>query len=544
MHTITGAPKQLKLAGAMLAFAAMAIVLIAVALAAGNAQAQTAPYADPKPCGPGQKAVPENPDATITQGHYGIFDGYWNFDKETLNLNLCPPSVKHRMETQEIGGEEVEVEVSTRTASNVDIQKTIIHIDHVDGIDDDEQFKHVLTAADVERYDFFKVGDANNDGVDDAVGTTVWWLKVDDESTPDVDEDSPLAMGFTAALFDSKYWYRKEGGTEVAPLQYEFVFIREPGIPVDEQGHVFAFDDSVPAGDAPKTAFWDSSEVDANTLRLHPGEYHHLQWAFTKPGTYVISVQLKGHVRQYNPHTPGDEGYDADWEPISSKKVETSEVGRYTIHVGPLTLVEQPTFQVERSVRENSPAGTQVGNPVAMHNPSKSALTFTLKGDGAGNFSVSSVDGAAQVKVAAGSDLDYGSRNHYDLRLQVSDGKDRLGNSDPSIDQTLALKIVLEEVNNPRVSISASSLTPKVGETVTFTATTGGLRVSQDAIHYTWAVLETDNTWTTHGHDSDTFTSTYDSVGARGHKVIASWRTGNGSRMRIESELLQVTWSK
>ena len=321
MKALNDIPRNLRVVGITMTLAALAIALVAVVMTAATTMAQS--KTAPQPCGPDD--VPDNPDATITQGHYAVFDGYWDSTKKTLNLNLCPPAVVHHMETRRINRKQVQVEVSTRTASNVDIQKTVIHIDHIDGIDEDEQFKHTLTAADVDKYDFFKTGvsTTTSEGTHDtAVGTSVWWLKVDDESTPNVDEDSPLAMGFSAALFDSNDWYLADGTTKGAkPLQYEFEVIREPGIPVDEQGHVFAFDDSA---EESKTAYWDSSEVDANALPLYPGDYQHLQWAFTKPGTYEISVQLKGHVRQ-----KALAGAPAGWKPISSKKVETSEVGRY-----------------------------------------------------------------------------------------------------------------------------------------------------------------------------------------------------------------------
>ena len=45
----------------------------------------------PQACGPGQQSVPDSPDATITSGHYAVFDGYWDSVNKTLNLNLCPP---------------------------------------------------------------------------------------------------------------------------------------------------------------------------------------------------------------------------------------------------------------------------------------------------------------------------------------------------------------------------------------------------------------------------------------------------------------------
>ena len=433
--------KRMQLSVFAVAALAMVGLLLAAVMTAGPTRAQTDPYPEPKPCGPGQHDVPDSPDATITSGHYGVFDGYWDFTNKTLELNLCPPAVEHMLvtHTDPDTDEKTQVEVSTRTASNVDIQQTVFHINGSD-------FEHTLTAAEVEEYDFFKLHeDKDSDGVDDAIGQTIWWLKVDDPETTDVDEDSALAMGFSAALFDSKYWYLDDGtgvGDGAKPLQYEFEVIREPGIPVNEQGHVFAFDDSA---EDPKTAYWDSSAVDANALQLYPGDYHHFQWAFTKPGTYVISVQLKGHVRQTNPHHPGDEGYDPDWQRISEDDVVTSEVGQYVFQIGPLTLNEEPAFEVERSVEEHAPHNaehtTLVGAPIPVYQGDDDDLTFTLSGPGHSLFSVEAdANGDAQIKVAG--NLDHEVLSEYRLTLDVSDNKDHESNAgDDSADGAISVRI-------------------------------------------------------------------------------------------------------
>ena len=445
MHTLTNAPIQLKITGAVLAIAALAIALAWVAITAGPTMAQSNPYDDPKPCGPDQ--VPGNPDETITSGHYAVFDAYWDFDKETLNNNLCPPSVVHTIETQTdpVTYLDTKVEVSTRTASNVDIQRTVFHLDST--------FEHTLTATDVENYDFFKLGDSDDsDSVDDAVDQTVWWIRTgDDAMTTDVTEtESALQMGFSAGLFDSKYWYlADESGTEVEPLQYEFEAIREPGIPPEEYGHFFAFDDSPPSDALNKTAEWDSSDADTNALPLYPGEYQHFQWAFTKPGTYVISVQLKGHVRQTNPHEATHQDYDENWKPISGDSTVTSEVKRYTFHVGALTLNDEPAFQVERSVEEHSADDTLVGAPVGVYqgDPEKEepdTLTYSLSGEGHTLFSVEAdADGNAQIKV--GGDLDHEVRSEYRLTLGVSDGKNHEDRPDSSVDHTISVGITLTD---------------------------------------------------------------------------------------------------
>ena len=444
MKVLNEIPINLRAVGVTMALAALVIALVAVALAASPTMAQTSPYPDPKPCGPGQQNPPEDPDATVSRGHYAIFDGYWDFRGKALSPNLCPPSVVHttHTETDPLTFVKTQVEVSTRTASNIDIRETVIHIDSA--------FEHPLTAEDVETYDFFKVGDSDGDGVDDAVGTTVWWLMADDDegatTTSDTTEpEAEFHMGFSAALFDSKYWHLKDGTDKGAkPLQYEFEVIREHGIPNNEFGHLFAFDDT-PA--TIKTADWDSTEVDANALALYPGEYYHYQWAFTKPGTYEVWVQLKGHVRQKNPHQPGDAEYDAKWAPISKKTVETSEVMKYVFQVGTLTLNHEPIFEVMRSVEENSATGTPVGDSIKVYQGDDDPIAFTpLSGTGHSLFSVEAdADGNAQIKVAG--DLDYEVRREYRLTLGVSDNKDHENNAEASavakVDNRISINIIV-----------------------------------------------------------------------------------------------------
>ena len=451
MYTLIKAPIQLKITGAVLAIAALAIALAWVAMTASPTQAQTPPYDDPKPCGPDQ--VPGNPDETITSSHYAVFDAYWDFDKQTLNNNLCPPGVVHTTETQidPETEEETQVAVSARTASNIDIQRTVFHLDST--------FEHTLDADDVENYDFFKLGDSDDsDSVDDAIGQTVWWIRVgDDAMTMDVTEtESALQMGFSAGLFDSQYWYSEdESGTEVEPLQYEFEAVREPGTPPAEYGHFYVFDDSP----APitgleaniKKAEWDSSDADTNELQIYPGEYKHLQWAFTKPGTYELSVHLKGHVRRNAPS-----GADTDWKRISEDDVVTSEVKQYTFHVGSLTLNNEPAFQVERSVEEHSADDTLVGAPISVYQGDEDALTYSLEGPGHSLFSVEAdANGDAQIKVAG--DLDHEVRSEYRLILGVSDGKDHESHPDDSVDHTISVNITVTDQPEAERSVGENS---------------------------------------------------------------------------------------
>ena len=109
-----------------------------------------------------------------------------------------------------------------------------------------------------------------------------------------------------------------------------------------------------------------------------------------------------------------------------------------------------PMFQITRSVPENSTTGAHVGDPVAVKEPdADDTLTFTLVGNGAVNFTTTSVAGGAQITVAEGAHLNYEHKQSYDLVLTVSDGKDVNGNANSAIDNSIALNISLEDVVEP-----------------------------------------------------------------------------------------------
>ena len=390
------------------------------------------------------------------------------------------------------------------------------------------------------EYDFFKLGDSDKNGVDDAVGQD---RMVAEGGRPQHYRRGrgfgPLAMGYSAALFDSDYWYLADGTAKGAkPLQYEFEVIREPGIPASEYGHVFAFDDSNTGSGSDKKADWDSSEVDANALRLYPGKYHHYQWAFTRAGTYEISVQLKGHVRTKD-NAPAGAG--AGWKPISDKVVETSEVRRYVFQIGPLTLNEDPAFEVERSVKENSATGTKVGDPIPVYQGDNDTMTFTLSGPGHSLFSVDADSkGNAQVKVAG--DLDYEARSQYILTLGVSDKKDREGNANNLVDSSVALKINLEDVwEEPQLTLTVDTANPNLRYPARLTASKAGNIPADSKVTYYWVErAEGADEVTVVGGNSRTLTVTKETPGAWTYELKAKW---TGSRYaEINSNAVKVTW--
>ena len=108
MKALNDIPINVRAVGITMTLAALVIALLAVAINASPAMADrpsTTQTPTPQPCGPGQADVSDTPDAIISEGHYGVFDGYWNSVDKTLQLNLCPPAVKHTMVTQRDNGD-------------------------------------------------------------------------------------------------------------------------------------------------------------------------------------------------------------------------------------------------------------------------------------------------------------------------------------------------------------------------------------------------------------------------------------------------------
>ena len=116
-------------------------------------------------------------------------------------------------------------------------------------------------------------------------------------------------------------------------------------------------------------------------------------------------------------------------------------------------LPEFGSSDVEREVDENTPGGTNIGDPIVASDPESNTLTYSLSGTDSALFSVGVSTG--QISVGTGTVLDFespsdsGVDNVYDLTVKVSDGKDAAGNSDTSIDDMVGLTIMVKNVNEP-----------------------------------------------------------------------------------------------
>ncbi len=100
-----------------------------------------------------------------------------------------------------------------------------------------------------------------------------------------------------------------------------------------------------------------------------------------------------------------------DAKPIQTVKVSASDGhgGKATVEV-PIWVTKRET----RSVGENAPGGTSVGDPVKSV-----SATYTLSGVNSSHFTI---DNSAQLRVAQGATLDYETHPEYDLKVEFVSG--------------------------------------------------------------------------------------------------------------------------
>ena len=477
MKTITNLPKRTALFGAMLAAAALLITLLAVTFATGPAQAQDASNTGPQPCGPGEATAFMEEPHEVTSGHFALFDAYWRTTHATstgaivddnapgvgvLHTNECPPLVAKT--TQFDPNTEEETVTITRSArqNGMDVSEAIMHVLDKHKATTTDASGTAATAGQLSLTEYPEVKEYA------PAGTPVWWLQLDDPDTTGVDETSDLGLGFSTALLDADHWLT---GDEGKPMRYKFLVERYPADPKDVP-HFFAYEAPKDNGAKAKIV-WDSTKPGVGEMLMDPREYEALQWVFTKPGTYVLSVHLEGYVRKDNPHKPVDLNYDANWRPISGNVAETSGVKKYTIQVGDtLAETEPPRFGVSLSVAENSPGGAKVGDPIPVYNTEAKSLTYGLTGDGSDNFDLATTTNPHTVRlvVADGASLDYETKSFYDLTLSVTDGVDHEDNKDLTVDDTLFVRIDLEDEGPWLKLYSSHSSLLDVGDTVTLTS--------------------------------------------------------------------------
>ena len=355
MSTFTQAAMPLRLFAAILALILIAAFVVAVTLTAGPTMAQdgTDPsqlprigdnaeeYDDPLPC---SEEKPLSPAAgIIDRDFYAVFDAFWDYEVGHLSNNFCPPKVTVTTEDDGLGHKTI---THTRTDANIDIRQTAFAIPDsykvtvIDtGASNGTSSNVTGPTIDLADYPFLKNSGAvsaveTENGANVFAGNSLWWVRLD-EPGADADETSPLQMGFSTDLLEEADWHNPDG----APVQFRFaaVHVLQDGTPQEAHvvgAHFFAFDQR--ETDTPlANAQWSNVDTDgAGEIDMQTGQYRQMQFAFTKPGMYLVQVNAQAHVRAEDDPEP-EGGRPENWSPISPDESITSPVQWYTFHVGP-----------------------------------------------------------------------------------------------------------------------------------------------------------------------------------------------------------------
>ncbi len=250
--------------------------------------------------------------------------------------------------------------------------------------------------------------------------------------------------------------------------------------------------DDAPAVTGPTAPLYAENGTDPVAIysAIDP-EGHSFQWAFLGDDTTRFSYSRIANTPDIELNfvstdrpdyeTPADTNSDNAYELALLPYASGTRTGYpYYVTVSVTDVNEAPTFDegssTTRSIDENSPPGTPVGNAVTATDPDTntaySSLAYSLSGTDASSFDIHATTG--QISVANGATLDWESKTSYSVTVEVSDRRHAGGAPDSTIDDTIAVTI---NVNDASINLAVN--TTSVAEddgatTVTVTATLDG----------------------------------------------------------------------
>ncbi len=177
---------------------------------------------------------------------------------------------------------------------------------------------------------------------------------------------------------------------------------------------------------------------------------------YTLSGTDAASFDIDGTTGQLKTSAPLDyETKNAYSVTVKVSDGILTDTIRVTIIITDVDESSAPTFagnRTTRFIKENTPAGVNVGSPVSATDEDDDTLTYTLSGTDAAAFRIVSTTG--QLKTHA--PLDFETQNAYTVTVTVSDG----GRTD-----AITVLITVLDVNENPVTVDDSSQ-PGTGHSV------------------------------------------------------------------------------
>ena len=143
---------------------------------------------------------------------------------------------------------------------------------------------------------------------------------------------------------------------------------------------------------------------------------------------------------------------------VTVKASDGTETGTLALTINVTNVNEPPEFPTEtvtRSVAENTPPSSSIGDKVTATDPDAGYdLTYTLSGDDADSFNIVETSGELQTKAP----LDREVKSAYTVTVSVTDGMDDNGNDDTTADDTITVTITVTNVNEAPVITPVDSV--------------------------------------------------------------------------------------
>ena len=112
-----------------------------------------------------------------------------------------------------------------------------------------------------------------------------------------------------------------------------------------------------------------------------------------------------------------------------------------------------------RSVAENTPAGANIGDPVAATDFNRDTLTYNLRGLGSDLFDVDASSGQLLTKTA----LDYETEASYTVFVWVQDNKNAIGRPDTQRDTVIRVELTVTNEDEAGTVAQLRTSTPAGG---------------------------------------------------------------------------------
>ena len=210
---------------------------------------------------------------------------------------------------------------------------------------------------------------------------------------------------------------------------------------------------------------------------------------YTVGGADAASFSINGTNGQLRTNAALNYESDASYSVTVSVSDGNGSSDSIDVTINVTDVNEAPAFKqssLTRSVAENTPSGTSLGNALDVSDPDRDTLSYTLGGPDATSFSFDSTTRRLQTSAA----LDYETKTSYTVTITVSDTK---------LTDTINVTINVTNVNEAPSFTDGSTATRIIAENTASGANIG------TAVAATDVDANTTLTYTLSGTDADSF---------------------------------------